>query len=88
MIYRILSNDMPRRNYPKKATKTLHLASTTLDVAYTPYIACRTKRRFANEVVAKREAETRELINYDLKLNVYRCQYCQGWHLTRQKNSF
>lgn len=75
---------MPRKNYPKKRQKTLHIASPTPDIASTLYVACREKRRFPTEKQALHDAETRMLGDITLELTVYRCAHCQGWHLTRR----
>jgi len=36
------------------------------------------KRRYNTE----KEAETAILLSNNLKLNLYQCSSCQGWHLT------
>lgn len=61
---------MPRRNKRIK-----HIVSSL-------QTACLTKRRFANEHAARTAAENQMLMNVSLSLNVYRCDYCTGWHLT------
>lgn len=75
---------MPRRNYPKNRKNTPDVVSHTLDIAYTPDVACRSKRRFATEKLAIREIETQELLQPNLTLHSYECQWCKGWHLTRR----
>jgi len=45
---------------------------------------CTTKRRYSTEAEADRQAE---FINSteDAYVDVYRCNICEGWHLTRSK---
>lgn len=42
------------------------------------------KRRFKTEREALAAADYQILIKPELELSVYKCQYCGGWHLTRQ----
>ena len=40
------------------------------------------KIKYANQVIAEREARKTES-RYDVRLDVYRCDYCGAWHFTR-----
>ncbi|QHU92913.1 hypothetical protein GWK77_01835 [Candidatus Saccharibacteria bacterium oral taxon 488] len=72
---------MPRRNYPKNQPKSARmLVKPTLTT--TDHDACRRKRRFATEQIARRAADTQELMSPKLELDVYYCRGCDGWHLT------
>lgn len=66
---------MPRRN---KQIKSL-MASVQA--------GCKSKRRFDNEQSALKAADNQMLLNMSLKLSVYKCDYCTGWHLTRRVNN-
>ncbi|MDB5165493.1 MAG: iviTM7 [Candidatus Saccharibacteria bacterium] len=46
---------------------------------------CDQKRRFDTEKKARDAAEYQMLIKPELELDVYKCELCGGWHLTRQK---
>ena len=48
---------------------------------------CNDKRQFLNERVAIEAAEYQMLINLNLQLSTYQCNYCYKWHLTRQPNT-
>jgi hypothetical protein len=63
---------MPRRNRTPKH-EPFHFVS-----------GCQTKRRFLNEKLALAAAEIQELSDMSLELSVYKCDRCDGWHLTRQ----
>lgn len=76
---------MPRKNYPKKPKKTLHIASSTPDIASTLYVACREKRRFPTEKQAQYAADTGMLTDTNVELDIYECVHCGGWHLTSKK---
>lgn len=76
---------MPRRNYPKKPQKTPYIASSTLDIAPTPDIVCREKRRFSTQKIAEQEIERKELMQPSLALSTYECPWCRKWHLTSKK---
>jgi hypothetical protein len=65
---------MPRRNKLVKSS-VKPLIST-----------CTSKRKYSSEKQARDTAEYQMLINSDLELSVYKCDICQKWHLTRQKN--
>ena len=78
---------MPRKNYPKNRKKTPYVAPPTLDIASTPYVACRKKRRFPTEKIAQTAADTQELTDFSLQIDIYRCQFCGGWHLTSRQKS-
>jgi len=45
--------------------------------------ACLSKRHFDNEQSALKAADDQILMNISLNLRVYKCDYCTGWHLTR-----
>jgi len=56
-------------------------------VPHTPFLfvsQCQNKRRFKNEKEAIEAAEYQMLIKPTLELSVYKCEFCSGWHLTRQ----
>jgi hypothetical protein len=65
---------MPRKNIPK---------------FYSDQPLCHGKRRYDSESQAQRVAEEQGLLNFaeDLKLSVYRCHICTGWHLTRRQTN-
>jgi len=44
---------------------------------------CQSKRRYLNEREALKTAEFQMLVNPGLSLSTYKCDICQGWHLTR-----
>lgn len=46
--------------------------------------SCRSKRQFLNEKEAEKAAEFQMLINPNLELSVYICNFCNKWHLTRR----
>ena len=73
---------MPRRNYPKNSQKS---QKTSL-MSITGLANCQKKRHFSTEVKARQAADTQELVNPNLSIDVYRCEWCKGWHLT-SKNS-
>jgi hypothetical protein len=64
---------MPRRN------KQIKHIVTSLQTT------CLSKRRFNNEQSALKAADDQMLINMSLSLRVYKCDYCTGWHLTRNE---
>lgn len=78
---------MARKNYAKGKRTTLHIAPSTPYIAPTPHVACREKRRFHTEKTAKEAADIQTLQHINLELDVYQCNYCRGWHLTRKKLS-
>lgn len=52
---------------------------------FSPPKLCGGKRSYPTKHEAERVKEEQELLQYDLKLDIYRCQSgCRGWHLTRQ----
>ncbi|MDO5343911.1 MAG: hypothetical protein Q4F02_03310 [Candidatus Saccharibacteria bacterium] len=71
---------MPRRNYPASARPPQR--RTPPDIAPTPHLVCRQKRRFATEAMARRQADTQELVSPGVNITVYQCDYCHKWHLT------
>ena len=66
---------MPRHNKPIKYIRT----SLSIDDN------CRSKRRFSSEKEAQKAAELQMLIDTNLELSVYVCNFCHKWHLTRLK---
>lgn len=46
---------------------------------------CVLKRKFRNEREAQKAADYQMLINMNLELSVYKCDFCGMWHLTRNK---
>lgn len=66
---------MPRPNKPIRGLTTSLQAG------------CKSKRRFNNRLAALKAAENQMLIDISLRLSVYKCNYCPGWHLTRQAKS-
>ena len=48
---------------------------------------CDAKRKYPTENAAIQTAEHQMLLNYDLELSVYKCDNCNKWHLTRNKNT-
>ncbi|MNH50306.1 hypothetical protein D3C73_19180 [compost metagenome] len=44
---------------------------------------CQTKRRFRSEKEALSAADHQMLTQSNLTLNIYKCELCGGWHLTR-----
>lgn len=70
-----MKNDikMPRRNKISKR------------VRYQQNNSCQTKRQYLTEQQAKKSAEYQMLINYELNLSVYKCEYCCKWHLTKNR---
>ncbi len=69
-----MCTDMPRRNQTPK-----HLP-------YKRIQAVHSKQRFNNQVDAHDAAELRMFEHPELKLHVYKCPECFGWHLTRDKD--
>ncbi len=67
---------MPRKNRQTKATRT------TFNLGGD----CFHKKRYTNELIAKRDAEAMQLGSFDLELSVYKCQRCGGWHLTSRQS--
>jgi len=65
---------MPRRNKRIKPLAT----SVQAD--------CTSKRRFNNEQSSLKAADDQMLINMNIELRVYKCDQCNGWHLTRNLN--
>lgn len=66
---------MPRRHTHQSTHRSLPLDSASV---------CQRKRRFSTEAEARRAADTQMLTDVQLSLDVYRCDHCRGWHLTRQ----
>ena len=62
---------MPRRN------------NTPKHQHYIDKSTCKSKRRFTDELAAKKAADLLEL-QHNEKLGVYNCDRCGGWHLTRR----
>ncbi|MDO4712695.1 MAG: hypothetical protein Q4B05_02200 [Candidatus Saccharibacteria bacterium] len=71
---------MPRRNYPHHRSAT----SRRRPLPAVPSQICRQKRRFATERIARQHADTQNLLAPPLRLDVYHCAACGGWHLTRR----
>ena len=46
---------------------------------------CKKKRKHFTEAGAKEVAKHQMKKNQNLKLEVYKCNFCTGWHLTRKK---
>ena len=47
---------------------------------------CKRKRRFADEFAARAQGmHELEVDKFIGQLYVYKCQWCRGWHLTRQE---
>lgn len=67
---------MPRRN------QQIQYIRPNLNVS-----TCDSKRRFVNQKNAVEAAEYQMLIKNDLELDVYQCDVCFGWHLTRQQSN-
>jgi hypothetical protein len=72
----ICRDPMPRRNQQIKYVRSVINIRT-----------CDSKRRFINQRKAVEAAEYQMLIKNDLELEVYQCDVCFGWHLTRSKNN-
>ncbi len=68
---------MPRRNLSNKR-RINQLAQPVLNQQ------CQSKRRFPTEKQAARAADDQMLTDFHLRLGIYRCEHCQGWHLTNQ----
>jgi hypothetical protein len=50
-------------------------------------VNCRNKRRYNTEIEARAGAlSVIELRHNDMKLYVYKCAVCGGWHMTRKPN--
>lgn len=47
--------------------------------------SCASKRRYDSKHEAEATAEDQMNLDPDLKLRVYQCPYCAGWHLTKVK---
>ena len=47
------------------------------------FSSCKSKRKFKSENDASRAAEMQNLIDMSLDISVYKCDGCEGWHLTR-----
>lgn len=62
---------MPRKNRQIKHTRIKYILNT-----------CNNKQRYRSQNEAEKVAEIQMLINQNLELDVYRCDYCRGWHLT------
>ena len=62
---------MPRRNKQIKHTRLKQSNN------------CRPKRQYLNKRQAKDTAEYQMLINPNLELAVYQCNFCLKWHLTK-----
>lgn len=62
---------MPRKNHQIKHRRVEYVLT-----------GCDTKRKYRNENEAEKVAEVQMLINQNLELGVYKCQYCSYWHLT------
>ncbi|NCU29124.1 hypothetical protein EOM60_00750 [Candidatus Saccharibacteria bacterium] len=73
---------MPRKNYPKRQKSPSANNQTVAHWASWQTSTCQSKKRYSTEKIAKRELETRELIQSNLELDVYLCSVCNGWHLT------
>jgi hypothetical protein len=62
---------MPRKSYPTKHKR----------INYS-LISCGSKRKYKNQNEAENIAEIQMLINQNIELGVYKCEYCNYWHLT------
>lgn len=49
--------------------------------------SCDSKRKYNSEREAVETGKYQMLIHPDLELDVYKCQLCNHWHLTRQIKS-
>ena len=47
---------------------------------------CHSKRRYLNKLEAERAAELKNLEDSTLTIDVYQCDVCKKWHLTRQSS--
>jgi len=61
---------MPRRNHTKPHQPFQFVNN------------CNAKRRFASKLQAETAANEQMLTNDGLKLAIYKCELCGGWHLT------
>ena len=52
-------------------------------MSITDFSTCRSKRKFKNENEASRAADMQNLLDMSLNIGVYKCDSCNGWHLTR-----
>ncbi|MDO4773679.1 MAG: hypothetical protein Q4A37_00965 [Candidatus Saccharibacteria bacterium] len=73
---------MPRRNYRQKPPAPRRTPHPVMQ----QQAACRQKRRFATERLARDAADTQELVNH-ASLTVYRCQWCDGWHSSSRRTA-
>lgn len=48
--------------------------------------SCINKRKFRNRIDAERQIELQTLEQPSLDLEVYQCEQCGNWHLTRSKS--
>lgn len=67
---------MPRRKPHKQAPYAPSLGSQMS--------VCHSKRRYLNKLEAERAAELKNLEDSTLTIDVYQCDVCKKWHLTRQ----
>lgn len=65
---------------PRKNSQTKHLRFTRT------VINCNEKRKYPTEKMAQSAADYQMLINYQLELSVYKCEFCKKWHLTKNTN--
>jgi hypothetical protein len=68
---------MPRRNHPKNhkpAKKDPYKSGS----------GCSNKVRYGSRDQAEAVKSDQENMNPDIKLKVYKCLDCGGWHLTRR----
>jgi hypothetical protein len=66
---------MPRRNNGPKYIRQVYQKS------------CDSKRKYNSEREAIETGKYQMLIHPELELDVYKCQLCNKWHLTRQVKS-
>lgn len=64
---------MPRRN------------KTVQHDRFQPAASCSNKRKFRNRIDAENQVELQALEQPALNLEVYQCDKCGSWHLTRIK---
>lgn len=48
------------------------------------FYSCNSKRRYRSENEATRVADVQMLENMSLELEVYKCDSCRFWHLTKK----
>jgi hypothetical protein len=59
--------------------------NTPKHTLFTVGLETHTKRKFYTEEQAQRAAELGMLENSNINLSAYKCDLCNGWHLTSRK---